>query len=187
MNKLKLNCTLLLVLCMLSATGCFARGNKKMEQATFGAGCFWGVEDAFMKLPGVVSTAVGYSGGKTENPTYKEVCTDTTGHAEVLHLDFDPNVTNYETLLNFFFKIHDPTTLNRQGPDYGSQYRSVVFYHNEKQKELAEAKKAELNKAGKFTRPIVTQIAPFAKFYRAEEYHQKYFQKHGGGGCHVSF
>jgi peptide-methionine (S)-S-oxide reductase len=156
-----------------------------MEQATFGAGCFWGVEDAFMKLPGVTSTAVGYAGGKTLNPTYKEVCTDTTGHAEVVHLEFNPNEITYVQLLDLFFKLHDPTTLNRQGPDYGSQYRSVVFYHNELQKEQAENKKQELDNSGKLGRKIVTQIVPSTTFYKAEEYHQQYFQKKGGGSCHI--
>jgi peptide-methionine (S)-S-oxide reductase len=158
-----------------------------MQKATFGAGCFWGVEDAFMKLPGVTTTAVGYTGGKTNNPTYREVCTDTTGHAEVVELEFDPKLITYRDLVQFFFKIHDPTTLNRQGPDYGSQYRSAIFYHNEQQKEEAEIIKNELNASGKLSRPIATQIVPASQFYKAEEYHQKYFQKQGGGHCHINF
>lgn len=158
-----------------------------MQKATFGAGCFWGVEDAFMKLPGVINTAVGYAGGHTQNPTYREVCTDTTGHAEVVQLEFDPSQISFEELVFFFFKIHDPTTLNRQGPDYGSQYRSVIFYHNDDQRLKAEEIKEALNKSGNFQRKIVTQIVPFTQFYPAEEYHQKYFQKKGGGSCHISF
>ncbi len=153
----------------------------ELETATFGAGCFWGAEDAFMKVKGVKETAVGFMGGKTKNPNYKEVCTDKTGHAEVVQLKYDPNEVSYEGLLDVFWNIHDPTTLNRQGPDIGSQYRSVIFYHNKKQEKLAkESKKKE---SAKYGRPIVTEIIPASEFCRAEEYHQKYHKKHGIKTC----
>ncbi len=152
-----------------------------METATFGAGCFWGVEDAFMKVKGVMETAVGFMGGKTENPTYEEVCTDRTGHAEVVQLKYDPEETTYEKLLEVFWSIHDPTQLNRQGPDTGSQYRSVIFYHSKEQKILAE--KSREKESEKYEKPVVTEILPASEFYRAEEYHQKYHQKHGIKTC----
>jgi len=155
----------------------------KLEDAAFGAGCFWGVEDAFMKVKGVEETEVGFMGGKTKNPTYKEVCTDKTGHAEVVHLKFDPKEISYEELLNIFWGIHNPTSLNRQGPDFGSQYRSVIFYYNKEQKKAAEKSKAELEKSGKYDKSIVTEIIPAPEFYRAEEYHQKYHQKQGITKC----
>ena len=155
----------------------------KLETATFGAGCFWGVEDVFMKIKGVKETEVGFMGGKTKNPTYEEVCTDKTGHAEVVHLKFDPKEISYEELLNIFWGIHNPTSLNRQGPDFGTQYRSAIFYHNKNQKEAAEKSKADLEKSGKYDKPIVTEIAPASEFYRAEEYHQKYHQKQGITKC----
>lgn len=151
-----------------------------MESATFGAGCFWGVEEAFRKLPGVISTIVGYMGGKMDNPTYKDVCTDTTGHAEVVQIAFDPQKISYQGLLKIFFQIHDPTLVNRQGPDIGSQYRSVIFFHSERQRLEAQAYLKQV----KTSKPIATQIAPAGTFYKAEEYHQKYIQKHGGG-CHL--
>jgi len=153
----------------------------KLETATFGAGCFWGVEDAFMKLDGVKETAVGFMGGTKENPTYEEVCTDKTGHAEVVQLKFDQEEVSYEKLLEVFWSIHDPTHVNRQGPDTGSQYRSVIFYHDEKQKELAENSKEKESK--KHDKPIATEIVPVAEFYKAEEYHQKYHQKQGIRTC----
>jgi peptide-methionine (S)-S-oxide reductase len=156
-----------------------------MATATFGAGCFWGVEEAFRKTPGVTETAVGYMGGTLDHPTYQDVCTDRTGHAEVVHLEFDPARISYRRLLEIFWEIHDPTTLNRQGPDVGRQYRSVVFYHDEGQRESAKSLKAELEASGRFRRPIVTEIAPASTFWRAEEYHQKYIQKRGGAGCHL--
>jgi len=155
------------------------------ETATFGAGCFWGIEAAFRKLPGVIETAVGYTGGHTVNPTYHDVCTDTTGHAEVVQVLFDPDMTSFETLLNLFWTIHDPTQLNRQGPDFGRQYRSAIFHHDEAQRETAEASKANLEQSGKFRRPIVTEIVPAATFYRAEEYHQRYFEKTGRSSCSI--
>lgn len=155
------------------------------QLATFGAGCFWGVEQAFRQVPGVVNAAVGYCGGTVENPTYEQVCTDRTGHAEVVQVEFDPAQTKYDQLLEVFWNSHDPTQLNRQGPDYGKQYRSVIFYHDDVQRQAAEASKQALEQSGKFRRPIVTQIEPAKPFYRAEEYHQQYLAKHGLGSCHV--
>lgn len=151
-----------------------------MEKAIFACGCFWGVESTFGKIDGVISTAVGYTGGRTENPTYKEVCEGNTCHAEAVLIDFDPNVVSYEKLVTAFFKMHDPTTLNRQGPDVGSQYRSAIFYENESQKEIAEKVKKEFEDARFFKNKIVTQIVPAERFYFAEEYHQKYHEKMGG-------
>ncbi|UCE35882.1 MAG: peptide-methionine (S)-S-oxide reductase MsrA [Thermoplasmata archaeon] len=156
-----------------------------MEKAMFGAGCFWGVEAAFRKVKGVVSAAVGYMGGTLENPTYKDVCTDKTGHAEVVQVEFDPKVISYEELLKVFWDIHDPTQLNRQGPDFGTQYRSVIFYHNEEQNKLAIASKEQLQQSGKYEGEIVTEITPATVFYRAEEYHQRYHEKHGIDSCGI--
>jgi peptide-methionine (S)-S-oxide reductase len=156
-----------------------------MQRATFGAGCFWGVEAAFQQIPGVTATAVGYMGGTMKDPTYEDVCTDRTGHAEVVQVDFDPRQVSYEQLLGVFWKNHDPTTLNRQGPDVGTQYRSAVFYHDEGQRQAAEAVKQRLQQSGAFRRPMVTEIAPAAEFYRAEEYHQQYLAKRGMASCHV--
>jgi peptide-methionine (S)-S-oxide reductase len=156
-----------------------------MAKATFGAGCFWGVEEEFRKVPGVLGTAVGYSGGTMEKPTYEAVCTDGTGHAEVVEVDYDPSVVSYDTLLDVFWNGHNPTQLNRQGPDVGTQYRSVVFFHSPEQEAAARASKERLEKSGRFGRPIVTQIVPAEPFWRAEEYHQRYFEKRGGGSCHV--
>jgi peptide-methionine (S)-S-oxide reductase len=155
------------------------------EKATFGAGCFWGVEETFRQLPGVISTAVGYAGGQEENPTYHDVCTDETGHAEVVEVEFDPAAIDYAKLLDVFWSNHNPTQLNRQGPDVGTQYRSVVFYHSPEQKAQAEAAKGALEKSGRFSRPVVTQIEPAPQFWRAEEYHQKYLQKRGQTHCAV--
>ena len=148
-------------------------------KVTFGAGCFWHVEDLLHKTKGVKSTAVGYIGGKLQNPTYEEVCTDKTGHAEAVEVEYDPDEISFEDLLNVFWTNHNPTTLNSQGPDVGIQYRSAIFYHDEKQKEIAEKSKQELAQSGKFENPIVTEIVPAPTFYKAEEYHQKYFKKHG--------
>ena len=156
-----------------------------MEKATFGAGCFWGVEETFRKIQGVTDVAVGYAGGKTQDPTYEDVCSHTTGHAEVVEVEFDPVKVSYAELLNVFWSNHDPTTLNRQGPDVGDQYRSVIFYHSPEQRATAEASKAELDKSGRFRRPIVTQIEPAPKFYRAEEYHQRYLEKRGLSRCAI--
>ena len=156
-----------------------------MEKATFAAGCFWGVEESFRTLKGVLKTTVGYSGGTLENPTYEEVCTDRTGHAEVVLVEYDPAQVSYEQLLDVFWNAHDPTTLNRQGPDTGKQYRSAIFYHTARQKAVAEASKEQLMQSGKFKRPIVTEIVAAAPFYRAEEYHQQYLMKRGEASCHV--
>jgi peptide-methionine (S)-S-oxide reductase len=153
-----------------------------MEKATFAAGCFWGVEYKFGKVPGVLKTAVGYEGGHLDRATYRDVCEGDTGHAEVVELEFDPAKVTYAHLVRFFFTLHDPTQLNRQGPDYGTQYRSAIFYHSPQQKAVAEQVQAELN-AAHFKGKIVTQIAPAATFWPAEEYHQKYAQKHPGHHC----
>jgi peptide-methionine (S)-S-oxide reductase len=155
------------------------------EKATFGAGCFWGVEVKFGQIPGVLETAVGYEGGELEHPTYKEVCTDRTGHAEVVQITFDPERVSYETLLDTFFELHDPTQLNRQGPDYGSQYRSAIFYHSDAQKTAAEKKIEELKVEGRFSKPIATVVVPAETFWKAEEYHQKYLEKRGMAACHI--
>jgi peptide-methionine (S)-S-oxide reductase len=157
-----------------------------MEKATFGAGCFWGVEAAFAALPGVTATAVGYEGGALERPSYKDVCTDATGHAEVVELDFDPSVISYEQVLDAFFALHDPTTLNRQGPDWGSQYRSAIFFHSHEQQAAALAKIDQLSAEGRFKpKRIVTKVEPAQTFWRAEEYHQKYLEKRGLASCHI--
>ncbi len=148
-------------------------------KATFGAGCFWHVEDMLSKTKGVKSTKVGYIGGQLPNPTYEEVCTDNTGHAEAVEVEYDPDEISYEELLDVFWNNHNPTTLNRQGPDMGIQYRSAIFYHNDEQKEIAEKSKQTLDKSGQFENSIVTEIVPSPTFYKAEEYHQKYFKKHG--------
>jgi len=151
------------------------------EKTTFGAGCFWGVEAAFRKVQGVVSTAVGYSGGTLKNPTYEAVCTDQTGHAEVVQVEYDPSKVSYDDLLDLFWRVHDPTTMNRQGPDLGSQYRSAIFFHSPEQEKTAIASKEKTQNSGAYNgRPIVTEITPASEFYRAEEYHQQYFAKHGG-------
>lgn len=156
-----------------------------MAKATFAAGCFWGVEDAFRQVQGVTSTMVGYTGGTKADPTYKDVCAGDTGHAEAVELEFDPRKVSYRELLAAFFQAHDPTQLNRQGPDFGTQYRSAIFYHGAEQEAEAQAAKAALEKAGIFGRPIVTQIVPAGDFYRAEEYHQKHFEKQGIRACHL--
>lgn len=156
-----------------------------IAKATFGAGCFWGVEETFRQLPGVVDAAVGYEGGTLKNPSYRDVCTDRTGHAEVVEVDYDPERVSYDELLNVFWDNHNPTTLNRQGPDVGTQYRSVVFYHTPEQQATAVASKERLEREGRFKRPIVTQVVPASTFYRAEEYHQRYLEKHGLSHCHI--
>jgi len=156
-----------------------------MAKATFGAGCFWGVEETFRQIPGVTATAVGYSGGRVAHPTYEDVCSDETGHAEVVEVEYDPNVVSYDRLLDVFWSGHNPTQLNRQGPDVGTQYRSVIFFHDAEQEKAARASKERLAASGKFARPIVTEISPAQPFWRAEEYHQRYFEKRGGGSCHV--
>jgi peptide-methionine (S)-S-oxide reductase len=156
-----------------------------MAKATFAAGCFWGVEDAFRQVEGVASTAVGYIGGTTKNPSYKEVCTGRTGHAEAVEIDFDPAKVSYLELLATFWKSHDPTTVNRQGPDVGTQYRSAIFFHDATQEKDARDSKAVLTEKSVFKRPIVTEIVPAAEFYKAEDYHQQYFEKQGIRSCHI--
>ncbi len=156
-----------------------------MEKATFAAGCFWGVEEAFRKLNGVVNTTVGYAGSTMESPSYKDVCTGETGHAEAVLVEFDPSKVSYDKLLEVFWSIHDPTTLNRQGPDVGSQYRSAIFYHDDEQKASAVASRDELQSLGKYKRDIVTEITPAPAFYMAEDYHQQYLAKRGLASCAV--
>ncbi len=156
-----------------------------METATFGAGCFWGVQAAFDRIPGVLETAVGYEGGTLERPSYREVCTDRTGHAEVVQVRFDPAKVSFTSLLDTFFQEHDPTQLNRQGPDHGTQYRSVVFYHSPEQQQQAQAAIARLQQEKRFSRSIVTQVVPASTFWPAEEYHQKYLEKRGAVSCHI--
>jgi len=155
------------------------------QTASFAAGCFWGVEARFREVPGVIDAVSGYMGGHAANPTYKQVCTGNTGHAEAVQVTFDDEQVSYAELLNLFFDMHNPTTLNRQGPDFGSQYRSVAFWHDPQQRDLAEQKIRELNASGKWPNPVVTQVVPADRFWRAEEYHQRYFEKNGGGYCHV--
>jgi len=156
-----------------------------IEKATFGAGCFWGVEARLAEIPGVIDTAVGYEGGDLEHPTYKEVCTDRTGHAEVVDVTFDPARVSFDTLLDAFFALHDPTQVNRQGPDWGSQYRSVVFAHGDEQLLQAQAKIAELNASGAYRKPIATKVDPATTFWKAEEFHQRYLEKRGMVHCHI--
>ncbi len=161
------------------------KGDAIVEKATFGAGCFWGVEQAFRQLHGVVLTQVGYAGGTVDDPTYEQVCRHGTGHAEVVEVTYDPSLISYEELLDAFWRMHDPTTLNRQGPDIGDQYRSVIFYHTDEQRAAAEASKQREDASGRHKQQIVTRIQPAPAFWRAEEYHQQYFEKRGGGGCHL--
>ena len=155
------------------------------EKATFGAGCFWGVEETFRQTPGVIDAVSGYAGGALANPTYQDVCSGRTGHAEVVEVTYDPAKVRYEDLLKVFFENHNPTTLNRQGPDVGTQYRSAVFFHSPEQKMIAEKMKSELAKSGVFKKPIVTEVTPASTFYRAEEYHQRYLAKRGLSSCHL--
>jgi peptide-methionine (S)-S-oxide reductase len=155
------------------------------EIATFGAGCFWGIEAAFRRVPGVLDAAVGYSGGRTENPSYQDVCTDTTGHAEVVQVTFDPEKLSYDQLLNVFWTIHDPTQVNRQGPDYGAQYRTAIFFHSPEQEAAAKKSKQAIEASGKLRRPVATEITPAGPFWRAEEYHQRYLEKRGAASCHI--
>jgi peptide-methionine (S)-S-oxide reductase len=155
------------------------------EIATFGAGCFWGIEAAFRRVPGVLDAAVGYSGGRTQNPSYQEVCTDTTGHAEVVQVTFDPEKLSYDQLLDVFWTIHDPTQVNRQGPDYGKQYRTAIFFHSPEQEAAAKKSKEALEASGKLRRPVATEITPAGPFWRAEEYHQRYLEKRGAASCHI--
>jgi peptide-methionine (S)-S-oxide reductase len=156
-----------------------------MAKATFAAGCFWGVEATFRQLEGVISTRVGYTGGHFDKPTYKDVCTDRTGHAEAVEVDFDPTRVSYEKLLEVFWDNHDPTQLNRQGPDWGTQYRSAIFFHSPEQEAEAKASKAALEKSRRYSKPVVTQIVPATTFYEAEDYHQQYLEKRGLATCHI--
>jgi len=156
-----------------------------MAKATFAAGCFWGVEATFRQLPGVISTRVGYTGGHFPNPTYKDVCSDHTGHAEAVEVEYDPATLSYEKLLQVFWENHDPTQLNRQGPDWGTQYRSAIFFHSAEQESEAKISKEQLEKSGRFKKPIVTQIVPVMTFYPAEDYHQQYLEKRGLATCHI--
>ncbi len=155
------------------------------EIATFGAGCFWGIEANFQRIPGVISAESGYSGGHMANPSYKDVCTDETGHAEVVQVTFDPEKVSYEKLLDAFWQMHDPTQVNRQGPDFGSQYRSAIFFHSPEQEAAAKKSKAALEASGKLRRPVATEITAAGTFWRAEEYHQKYLEKRGATSCHI--
>jgi peptide-methionine (S)-S-oxide reductase len=156
-----------------------------MAKATFAAGCFWGVEATFRQLAGVSATRVGYIGGQTSNPTYKDVCTDRTGHAEAVEVEYDPTKISYDALLKVFWENHDPTQLNRQGPDWGTQYRSAIFFHDHEQEVEAQASKNSLEQSHRFSKPIVTQIVPAAEFFPAEEYHQQYLEKRGLASCHI--
>ncbi len=156
-----------------------------MEKATFGAGCFWGVEATFRRVKGVIDAAVGYAGGALENPTYRDVCTKQTGHAEVVEVTYDPDVVSYGELLEVFWNNHNPTTLNRQGPDVGSQYRSAIFFHSPEQETVAQASLEQLDRSDRFRTPIVTEVTPASTFYRAEEYHQQYLEKRGLAHCHI--
>ena len=157
-----------------------------MEMALFGAGCFWGVEDFFLQVPGVKDAVSGYAGGTVDHPTYKQVCSDRTGHAEVVEVTFDPAEVSYASLVDLFFRMHNPTQLNRQGPDFGTQYRSVIFTHGAEQARIARERLAAAQASGKWKSPIVTQVAPAPAFWKAEDYHQRYLRKHGGS-CHVSY
>ena len=156
-----------------------------MAKATFAAGCFWGVEATFRQIDGVSSTRVGYTGGQLKNPTYKDVCTDRTGHAEAVEVEYDATKVSYDDLLQVFWENHDPTQLNRQGPDFGTQYRSAIFFHSPEQEQAARASRQEREKSGQFSRPIVTQIVPAVTFYEAEDYHQQYLEKRGLATCHI--
>jgi len=158
---------------------------KRMEKATFGAGCFWGVEATFRRVKGVIDAAVGYAGGALENPTYRDVCTKQTGHAEVVEVTYDPDEVSYDELLEVFWNNHNPTTLNRQGPDVGSQYRSAIFFHTPDQETVAQASLERLDRSDRFRTPIVTEVTPASTFYRAEEYHQQYLEKRGLAHCHI--
>ena len=174
MKAVKIIISILIVLFIQNEL--YSQNNKKMEIATFGSGCFWCSEAIFEKLKGVESVESGYSGGHITNPTYTEVCKGTTGHAEVIHIKFNPDIISYKDLLEVFWQTHDPTTLNRQGADVGTQYRSVIFYHNQQQKQLAIEYKKKLDDAGIYNKPIVTEISEFSKFYKAEDYHQDYYE-----------
>ncbi|MGA7896018.1 MAG: peptide-methionine (S)-S-oxide reductase MsrA [Candidatus Sulfotelmatobacter sp.] len=169
----------------VEGTAALRGATLKMQKATFAAGCFWGVEATFRQMPGVLATRVGYTGGSTDNPSYKEVCTDRTGHAEAVEVEFDPAKVHYPDLLKVFWENHDPTQLNRQGPDWGTQYRSAIFFHTPEQQTEAQASKEALEKAHRYSKPIVTQIVPAVTFFPAEDYHQQYLEKRGLASCHI--
>jgi peptide-methionine (S)-S-oxide reductase len=156
-----------------------------IQKATFGAGCFWQIEEMYRTVPGVISATSGYEGGNLNNPTYQDVCTDESGHAEMVEIEYDPALVNYETLLDIFWNNHNPTTINRQGPDIGTQYRSAIFFHSPEQEKIAKESKAKLDASGKFRKPIVTEITPASTFWKAEEYHQKYLFKRAMTHCHI--
>jgi peptide-methionine (S)-S-oxide reductase len=185
MNKLFVVTLAIFLVAGLTAQNAPAKDRRggKLEKATFAAGCFWGVEESFRQLKGVISTTVGYTGGHFVNPTYENVCSGKTGHAEAVEIEYDPKVISYNQLLDVFWKAHDPTTKNRQGPDIGYQYRSAIFFHNPEQETAAKASKEKLDKSGRYKNKIVTEIVPAKEFYLAEEYHQHYYQKNGGGSC----
>ena len=167
------------------ASALLSENDNNLQTASFAAGCFWGIEEEYRKVKGVQSTIVGYTGGWLENPSYEHVCSDRTGHAEALQITYNPKEVSYENLLEVFWLIHNPTTKDRQGFDYGSQYRSAIFYHTPEQEEIASKSKADLERSGRFkNKRIVTEIVPVLAFYKAEEYHQKYYQKRGGGSCY---
>ena len=168
-----------------AAAESITKDGSNYELATFAAGCFWGVESVFKQVKGVIETTVGYTGGTVPNPSYRQVCTGITGHAEAILIKYDPRIVSYEELLSLFWRIHDPTTPNRQGPDVGTQYRSAIFYHNDQQKKAAEKSKEEFDRNGSYINKATTQIVPASPFYEAEEYHQDYFEKQGGRSCHV--
>lgn len=175
----------ILLLALISGIVLEGRGETMpTEKAVFAAGCFWGVESAFRTVDGVSDAVSGYIGGATDNPTYKEVCSGNTGHAEAVEITFDPSVISYKELVELFWRVHNPTQVNRQGPDFGTQYRSAIFFQTLEQKEIAEQSKAALDASGRWKKPIATQIAPAGTFYRAEEYHQRYFEKTGRPACH---
>lgn len=178
-------CAISWTMLSVNTGSCMGNNNKKTETAFFGAGCFWGVEAAYRQKKGVHSTSVGYMGGTLENPSYKDVCTGNTGHAEVVEVIFDPSQISYEDILDVFWEIHDPTTLNRQGPDVGTQYRSVIFYMNEEQYRRALRSKEKIEKSGTYQNKIVTEIAPVSVFYRGEDYHQQYLEKRGLPACRI--
>jgi peptide methionine sulfoxide reductase msrA/msrB len=161
------------------------KADTDLQTATFAAGCFWGVESIFQKVKGVVETTVGYTGGTSPDPTYRQVCTGTTGHAEAVQIKYDPKIVSYEELLSLFWRMHDPTTQNRQGPDVGTQYRSAIFYHSDWQRKAAEKSKEDFDRSGVYANKATTQIVPALTFYEAEEYHQDHFEKQGGGACHI--
>ena len=180
--KRRIHC---LILSLLAGFTLASRGDAmKTSTATFAAGCFWGVESVFRTIDGVLDAPCGYIGGSTDDPTYRAICAGNTGHAEAIEITFDPEKISYRELVELFWRMHNPTQINRQGPDVGTQYRSAIFYHTAEQKLIAEASKVQLGQSGKFKKPIATTIIPASTFYRAEEYHQQYFEKNGQPACH---